>query len=238
MTLSDLKTDLERAADPARAALLARYFKTGKGGYAEGDKFLGLTVPVVRNLAAKHRDLPLKDIKSLLTSPWHEHRLCALMLLLERFRRGGTPERAEIYRLYLSNTRFINNWDLVDLTAPGIAGGWLKDKSRKPLYSLAASRLVWERRIAVLACFNFIKDGESSDALAISRRLLDDEHDLMHKAVGWMLREVGKKCSKKILLDFLKAEYARLPRTALRYAIEKFPANRRKRLLAGNFSED
>ena len=238
MTLTNLEADFKKAADPARARHLARYFKTGKGEYAEGDKFLGLTVPVTRSLAAKYRDLPLKDIKSLLASPWHEHRLCALMLLLERFRRGGTPERAEIYGLYLANTRFINNWDLVDLSAPGIMGGWLKDKSRKPLYRLAASELVWERRIAVLACFNFIKDGESSDALAIARRLLDDEHDLMHKAVGWMLREVGKKCSKKILLDFLKAEYARLPRTALRYAIEKFPANRRKRLLAGNFSED
>jgi len=233
--LRALKNEFKRAADPEKAKLLARFFKTGKGEYAEGDKFLGLTVPATRLLAGKYIDLPPVEIKTLLASPWHEERLCALLLLVEKFRTGGAAERKEIYGVYLANARFINNWDLVDLTAPAIAGGWLKDKSRKPLYRLAGSKLLWERRIAILACFSFIKDGESADALAIARRLLNDGHDLMHKAVGWMLREVGKRCSEKILLDFLKDNYARLPRTTLRYAIEKFPEKRRKKLLAGKF---
>ncbi len=235
MTLTSLKKDFRADADPARARLLCRYFKTGKGEYAEGDRFLGLTVPATRALAKKHKDLPLADIKALLPSPWHELRVCALMLLAERFKKGGADERKEIYGFYLANTRFINNWDLVDMSAPVIAGGWLRDKSRRPLYGLAGSKLVWERRIAVLACFNFIKDGESADALAIARRLLADKHGLIHKAVGWMLREVGNRCSEKVLLDFLKAGYARLPRTTLRYAIERFPAKIRKRLLSGVF---
>ncbi len=233
--LKKLKKDFAQAADPRRAGAMARYFKTGKGEYAEGDKFLGLAVPATRALAKRYKDLPLPDIKVLLRSPWHEERVCALMLLVERFDRAGAAERKKIYKFYLTGTRFINNWDLVDMSAPGIVGGWLKDKSRAPLYRLAGSKLLWNRRIAVLACFNFIKDGESADALALARRLLDDEHDLMHKAVGWLLREIGKKCSKKVLLDFLKGSYARLPRTTLRYAIERFPAKRRKNLLAGIF---
>ena len=230
----ELENDLREAADPGKAALLARYFKTGKGEYAEGDKFLGLTVPVTRRIAKAHRDLALGELAALLRSPWHEVRLAALMLLAERFGRAAA-ERKEIYELYLANTRFINNWDLVDLTAPRIVGGWLKDKSRRPLYRLAASNVLWERRIAMLACLNFIVDGETADALAIARRLLGDKHDLMHKAVGWMLREVGKRCSEKVLLDFLKDNYARLPRTTLRYAIERFPEKKRKALLAGTF---
>lgn len=235
MTLKDLKRDLRAAADTGRAALLARYFKTGKGEYAEGDKFLGLTVPATRGIANKYKDLPLTDVQNLLSSPWHEERLCALLLLVEKFGKGGAAERKKIYRLYLAKTRSINNWDLVDLSAPRLVGGWLRDRSRKPLYRLAGSKLLWDRRIAMLACFNFIYDGESADALAIARLLLDDEHDLMHKAVGWMLRETGKRCSEKLLLAFLKDNYARLPRTTLRYAIEKFPPKKRKALLAGNF---
>lgn len=235
MSLTALKADFKKVADPERARLLSRYFKTGEGEYAEGDKFLGLTVPAVRALAKKHGDLPLKDVKALLASPWHEHRACALNLLAEKFVRGTPPERKTVYRFYLANTRFINNWDLVDMSAPAIVGGWLKDKSRAPLYRLAASKLLWDRRIAILACFSFIKDGESADALALARKLLGDRHDLMHKAVGWMLRETGKRCSEKVLLGFLKTQYARLPRTALRYAIEKFPPKKRKSLLAGIF---
>jgi 3-methyladenine DNA glycosylase AlkD len=233
--LAALRADFAAAADPEKAALLARFFKTRKGEYAEGDKFLGLTVPATRAITKKHSGLPLGDIKALLRSPWHEHRLAALMLLEERFRGGGPELRGEIYRLYLANTRFINNWDLVDLSAPRIVGVWLKDKSRAPLYRLARSGLLWERRIAMLSCFAFIYDGDCRDALAIARLLLGDRHDLMHKAVGWMLRETGKRCSEKELLAFLRANYARLPRTALRYAIERFPEKRRKRLLAGDF---
>lgn len=234
-SLKALKTGLRKASDPAKAKLLARYFKTGRGEYAEGDRFLGLTVPATKSLAGKYRDLPFAAGKVLLRSPWHEERVCALMLLKDKFSRGGAEEKRNIYEFYLANTRFINNWDLVDMSAPAIAGGWLKSRSRAPLYRLAGSKLLWDRRIAVLACFNFIKDGESADALAIARRLLADEHDLIHKAVGWMLREVGARCSEKDLLGFLKENYARLPRTALRYAIEKFPEAKRKKLLSGIF---
>ena len=237
MSLAALKADFLKEADTEKARLLARYFKTGKGEYAEGDKFLGLDVPSTRALSKMYKDLPLGKVKTLLSSPWHEHRACALNLLEEKFSQGSAAERKAIYRFYLSSTRFINNWDLVDMSAPAIVGGWLKDKSRKPLYRLAGSELLWDRRIAILSCFNFIKDGDSADALALTRRLLDDEHDLIHKAIGWMLREVGKRCSEKLLLAFLKANYARLPRTALRYAIEKFPAVKRRRLLAGVFED-
>lgn len=235
MTAAALRSDFRKAADPAKARLLAGFFKTGKGEYAEGDKFLGLTVPATRAIAKKYKGLPLASIRSLLASPWHEERLCALLLLAERFRTGSEEERGRVYSLYLANTRRINNWDLVDLTAPRIVGAWLKDKSRAPLYRLAVSKLLWERRIAMIACFEYIYGGDSRDALAIAERLLDDKHDLLHKAVGWMLREVGKRCSEKALLAFLRRNYARLPRTTLRYAIERFPERRRKALLAGKF---
>ena len=233
--LTALSADFKKAADPAKAALLARFFKTGKGEYAEGDRFLGLTVPQTRLLAKKYQALPLTAAVTLLHSPWHEERVCALVLLAENFRRGGEKEKKGIYRLYLANTRYINNWDLVDMSAPRIVGGWLADKSRRPLFRLAKSELLWERRIAMLACLNFIVNGESATALEIAGALLADEHDLMHKAVGWMLRETGKRCSQKVLLAFLRANYARLPRTALRYAIERFPLKKRKALLAGKF---
>jgi 3-methyladenine DNA glycosylase AlkD len=235
MDLQALKKDFRLAADPAQARLLSRFFKTGRGEYGEGDKFLGLTVPAIRALAKKYAALPLKAAQELLSSPWHEHRVAALVLLCEKFRAAPPEGKQAICKLYLRNTRYINNWDLVDISAPRIVGEWLKDKSRAPLYKLARSPLLWERRIAMVACFAFIYDGESSDALAIARLLLGDRHDLLHKAVGWMLREVGKRCSEKELLSFLRAHYARLPRTALRYAIERFPERKRKRLLAGNF---
>lgn len=235
MGLSGLRAAFRKAADPARAALLARFFKTGRGEYAEGDRFLGLTVPATRALARQYRGLPLAAAGTLLRSPWHEERLCALLLLAEKFRLGGEREKEAVYKLYLSSTARINNWDLVDLSAPRIVGEWLKDKSRAPLYRLAKSELLWERRIAMLSCFAFIYGGDARDALKIARLLLGDRHDLMHKAVGWMLREVGKRCSEKALLAFLRENYARLPRTALRYAIERFPEKRRKALLAGRF---
>jgi len=233
--LAELKIEFKRNANPAKAAILSRFFKTGKGEYAQGDRFLGLTAPQTRLLACKFRGLPDKAAISLLRSPWHEERLCALLMLTDNFRRADENKKGGIYREYISNTRFINNWDLVDLTAPEIVGGWLKDKSKKPLFKLTGSALLWERRIAVLACFNFIKDGESGTPLAIARKLLNDKEDLIHKAVGWMLREVGKRCSKKILLDFLKTNYSRMPRTALRYAIEHFPDKKRKAILSGKF---
>jgi len=233
--LKEINSAFEKAADPEKAAVLLRFFKTGKGEYAEGDRFLGLTVPATRGIARKYTGLPLGAIKALLRSPWHERRLCALLLLEERFAKENGPGRARIYELYLAHTRYINNWDLVDLSAPGIVGEWLKTRSRRPLYRLARSRDLWERRIAMIACFAFIYDGEAADALAIARLLLGDKHDLIHKAVGWMLREVGKRCSEKELSGFLRENYARLPRTTLRYAIERFPAGRRKAALRGEF---
>jgi 3-methyladenine DNA glycosylase AlkD len=233
--LKEIKLEFKRAADPRKAALLARFFKTGKGEYAEGDKFLGLTVPVTRAIAKRYSCLPFDDVLTLLRSPWHEERLCALLMLGERFKKEGAAGRKRIYGFYLANTRYINNWDLVDLSAPGIAGEWLLDKSRRPLYRLARSGNLWERRIAMLACFALIRRGESADAFSIARLLLGDKHDLIHKAVGWMLRETGKRCSEKELLGFLAANYVRLPRTALRYAIERFRPARRKALLKGRF---
>ncbi len=232
---SGLRVELRRAARPGHAALLQRFFKTGKGEYGEGDKFLGLTVPEVRAAATKYRGLGLAGIKTLLASPWHEDRLCALILLVDMFRRGDETVRAAVFKFYLANTRFINNWDLVDVSAPRIVGGWLKDKDRKILLKLAASRSLWERRISMLACFAFIDEGESAYALKLAEKLLDDKEDLMHKVVGWMLREIGKRCSEKVLVAFLKKNYARLPRTTLRYAIERFPIQRRKALLKGVF---
>lgn len=231
--LNDIRRDFNIAANARQAALLARYFKTGKGEYAEGDRFLGLNVPATRILAKKYAGLPLGAVLTLLRSPWHEQRLCALFILAERFAGEGEPGRRKIYGLYLANTRYINNWDLVDVSAPRISGAWLTDKSRRPLYRLAASKSVWERRIAMLSCLAFIRQGESADALAIAGKLLGDKHDLIHKAVGWMLREVGIRCSPAELVSFLRANYACLPRTALRYAIEKFPPARRKALLRG-----
>lgn len=234
-SLAGLKAAFARQADPAKAKILSGFFKTGKGQYGEGDRFLGLTVPKTRLLAKEFRALPEADLLSLLRSPWHEHRLCALMILVENFRLGDEKARENIFRLYLANTKFINNWDLVDLSAPQIVGGRLKDRSRQPLYRLARSKLLWERRIAIIACFTFIKAGESADALAIAELLLKDEEDLMHKAVGWMLREIGKRCSEEVLLGFLRKNYSKLPRTTLRYAIERFPEARRKAMLTGNF---
>lgn len=236
MNAAALLGELRAAADPAKAAVLRRFFKTGKGEYAEGDKFLGLTAPVARAIAMKYAGLPHDEILKLLRSPVHEARSCALAIMVRRFERGAAEERRAIYGAYLANTAFINNWDLVDLSAPQIVGGWLKDRSRAPLYRLAASELLWERRIAMLACFAFIKDGDCADALKIARLLLGDRHDLMHKAVGWMLRETGKRCSEKALTDFLRDNYDALPRTALRYAIERFPAARRKAMLRGVFA--
>lgn len=234
-SLRSIDSHFKKAASAKKAALLSRFFKTGKGEYAEGDKFLGLMVPATRIIAKKHSELSLKDVIRLLRSPWHEQRLCALMILLERFRKEDTAGKKRIYDLYLANTRFINNWDLVDLSCHGIVGEWLADKSRRPLYRLARSRMLWERRIAIVSCFAFLRRGEAKDTLAIAELLLKDEHDLIHKAVGWLLRETGKQCSEKDLTCFLRDNYDHLPRTTLRYAIERFPPLRRKAMLAGRF---
>lgn len=220
-------------ADPRQAAHHRRFFKTGPGEYGEGDKFLGLTVPQVRSIAKRCRELDLNGIRQLLGSPWHEVRLCALQIMVMQFRKGDEMQKAGIAELYLQSTEHINNWDLVDLSV-NILGEWYLDKVRAPLYRLAYSASLWERRMAMVATHVFIKNGEFRDALAIAEILLSDRHDLTHKAVGWMLREVGKK-DIAALKVFLAQHYRSLPRTSLRYAIERFPETERLAWLKNSY---
>ncbi len=225
-----LKKELRDLASPVQAGILARFFKTGPGEYGEGDIFLGVMVPQSRKLVHKYRDLNLADVIELLQTKIHEQRLTALLILVDQFERGDEQERKKIYKLYLKNTVWINNWDLVDLTAPKIVGEYLLGRPRAILYKLAKAKNLWERRIAVLATFSFIRQGDFSDTLLLSERLFADEHDLMHKAIGWMLREVGKR-EEKILEAFLDKFSHKMPRTMLRYAIEKMPDAKRKHYL-------
>ena len=217
--LKNLQAEARRLTNPAKAKILARFFKTGVGEYGAGDKFLGIMVPQSRVLARKYKNLPLSQIQSLLKSPYHEERLIALLILVYKFPKNPKA----IYDFYLSHTKYINNWDLVDLTAPKIVGEYLLDKSPDILFKLAKSDNLWERRIAILATFAFIYQGNPEPTLQISKLLLFDKHDLIHKAVGWMLREVGKRCGEKRLTDFLDLNLSLLPRTTLRYAIERLP---------------
>lgn len=220
--LKALKKEMEKLADIKQAANLQRFFKTGKGQYGEGDVFLGIKVPILRELAKKYKDIQLGEVISLLDSKIHEHRLTALFILVGKYQRAEAGVKKIIFDLYMKNTQKINNWDLVDLSAPNIAGHFLLDKKRDVLYKLAKSKNLWERRIAVLATFAFIKKGEFKDAFRISKLLLKDKHDLIHKAVGWMLREAGKRLSEEKEKEFLDRNYKKMPRTMLRYAIERF----------------
>jgi len=215
------------------SVLLQRFFKTGPGQYGEGDVFLGIKVPPLRALAKQYRDIDLSTIGSLLNSKYHEERLFAVLLLMQFYQRGSDKDQAAAYDLYLSNTRRINNWDLVDVSAPHILGHYLQARPRNILHRLACSESLWERRIAILATFHFIRQNDFDDTLRIARTLLHDEHDLMHKAVGWMLREVGKR-DLTIEESFLLKHYHDMPRTMLRYAIERFPETRRKEFLNGS----
>jgi 3-methyladenine DNA glycosylase AlkD len=228
--LSKLQGEIKGKANPLKAKLLQGFFKTGKGQYGEGDIFLGLMVPIQREMVKKYQDLPLVDIQKLLDSKIHEERLIALLILVLQFKKGDASKRKTIFDFYLKNSRNINNWDLVDLTAPNIVGEFLLDKDRIIIYKLAKSHNLWEKRIATLATFTFIKFGKFKDALKIAEILLNDNHDLIHKAVGWMLREIGKR---DLLAEerFLKKHYKKMPRTMLRYAIEKFPEKKRKKYL-------
>jgi 3-methyladenine DNA glycosylase AlkD len=218
-------------AHSSRAAFAARFFKTGPGDYGTGDRFLGIRVPVLRKLAVQHQALPLRGLASLLKSSWHEERLLALFILVRQYAGAGPAQREAIYRLYLSHTGRINNWDLVDCSAEHIVGAHLRDRRRTRLVRLAKSRVLWERRIAIMATFHYIRRGEFTDTLRVARLLRDDPHDLIHKAVGWMLREVGKR-NRAVELAFLRRHADRMPRTMLRYAIERFPARLRRRYLA------
>jgi 3-methyladenine DNA glycosylase AlkD len=223
MFLAELKQELQDLTDPKRAKHSQRFFKTAKGEYAEGDKFLGIKVPIMRQVAKKYLDLGLGDLKKLLKTKIHNYRFIALVILTERYKKATLEEKKKIYDFYLDNTSGINNWDLVDVSAPKIVGVYLLDKpkERKILYQLARSKDLWERRIAILSTFAFIRANDFEDALKISEILVNDSHDLIHKAVGWMLREIGKKDQVKEEA-FLKRYYKTMPRVMLRYAIEKF----------------
>ncbi len=232
MTLTQARRELRRWATAERARVARRYFKTGPGEYGEGDRFIGVTVPRVRRLARSCRDMPLREIKQLLRSPAHEERLLALVILVNRFARADADGRRRIYELYLRNSRHINNWDLVDCSAEHILGAYLWDRSRAPLRRLRRSESVWERRMAVMATFYFIRRGEFGPTMAVVRHLLGDREDLIHKAAGWMLREVGKR-NRPVEEKFLRRHYRRMPRMMLRYAIERFSQRQRQRYLRG-----
>ncbi len=226
--------ELRQLANPDKALVLQRFFKTGTGEYGEGDRFLGIPVPAQRIVAKTYRSADLSAIESLLHSPIHEHRLTALLILTYQFPKASPAQQKVLYEFYLNNTGSINNWDLVDSSAEYIVGAYLANKDKKPLYRLAHSLLLWERRIAMIACFHFIKHRSFDDALNIAELLLHDSHDLMHKAVGWMLREIGKR-DINVLYDFLQQHYRVMPRTMLRYAIEKLSPRERQAYLRGTF---
>jgi 3-methyladenine DNA glycosylase AlkD len=218
-TVAAVRRQLQALANPADAAIMQRFFKTGPGEYGEGDVFFGIKVPPQRAVAKANVDLPTEQVSKLLASKVHEHRSVALMIWVLQFQKGDAAKQKQIHDLYLAHTRWINNWDLVDLSAPTIIG-WLTDRSHTPLMKLAKSKSLWERRIAVVGSFAFIRKSQFDTTLELVRRLLDDEHDLMHKACGWMLREVYKR-NADICLRFLNEHIRRLPRTTLRYAIER-----------------
>ena len=232
MSLAILRKEIKSVSNPAKAKFLQRFFKTGKGEYAEGDVFLGIVVPVQRQLAKKYTELSFDDLEKLISSKYHEERLIALLILVERFKKADEDEKEKIVQFYLDNRKGINNWDLVDLSAPKILGEYLLNKNRKILFRFAKSKDLWEKRIAVLSTFTFIMNNDFDDALKIYEILVNDKHDLIHKAVGWMLREIGK-IDLKTEEKFLKKYYKTMPRTMLRYAIEKFPEKKRKAHLEG-----
>ena len=227
-----IEKELYARADQDIAAHSSRFFKAGPGQYGEGDKFLGIRVPILRKIARRYRHLEISSAEALLHSEFHEIRLTALLILVERYKGGSDGLRQEIYELYLRNTEYINNWDLVDVSAPPIVGHYLEHRDREVLYNLALSDNLWERRIAILATFHFIRSGSCADTIRLAEILLDDRQDLLHKAVGWMLREVGKR-DLDLLIGFLDRYYPNMDRTMLRYAIERFPEELRQAYLKG-----
>ena len=232
MPYKQFSAELRKAASKETASILQRFFKTGKGEYGEGDKFLGIKVPQIRKIAKRNNDLTFTEIQKALKSKFHEERLCALLILVNKYSTGDEKTKEKITNFYLANTKFINNWDLVDLTAPKILGKYLLNRDREILYTLSISESLWERRISILSTFEFIREKQFQDSLKIAKILLNDEHDLIHKAVGWMLREIGKRdleTEEKFLLKYYKT----MPRTMLRYAIEKFPEKKRLAYLEG-----
>jgi len=222
--------DISAKKNIKQADILSRFFKTAKGQYGYGDFFLGIKVPVQRQIAKKYITLKLDDLQKLINSKFHECRLTSLLILTYRFPKSSKIEQREIYNFYIKNLNHINNWDLVDLSAPNIIGNYLYKKSHRPIYNLVKSKNIWHRRIAVLSTFHFIKNNDFTDSIRISKLLLNDKHDLIHKAVGWMLREIGKRDQKQ-LIEFLDEHCLEMPRTMLRYAIEKLSESERKKFL-------
>ncbi len=236
--LNKIIYELKKKADPDKVAIYQGFFKTGKGEYGEGDVFLGVTVPESRKVAKMFLHLSSNEIEKSLFSKYHEERLVVLLILVEKFKYGNEKTKKEIYDFYIKNTKLINNWDLVDTSAPYLLGEWLVDNPRDILYKLAKSDNLWEKRISIISCFAFLRRNDFKDALKISKILIDDKHDLIHKAVGWMLREIGKKdleVEEKFLKEKINgtARYKKMPRTMLRYAIEKFDKEKRKKYLDG-----
>src|SRR3989344_4901967 len=224
--LSQLIQELQSNADEKQAEICQRFFKTEKGQYGEGDVFLGIKVPLQRSIAKKYLNMSLPKIQELLKSKIHEYRAVGLIILVSKYKKSSDGEKENIFNFYLQNIKGINNWDLVDVSAPNIVGDFLLKRDKNILYKLVRSENLWERRIAIVSTFSFIRKGEFEDALAISELLLDDKQDLIHKAVGWMLREVGKR-DEKLLEDFLRQHYTEMPRATLRYVIEKFDEDKR-----------
>lgn len=230
LSATAVRKRLRELGDPESALFLQRFFKTGPGQYGEGDRFLGIRVPDIRRIAKESRGIQLDQIEALLHDQWHEVRLLAVILLGEAYKRGSPEDRDAIFRVYLANAKRINNWDLVDLSAPNVVGAHLLTRSRARLDRLARSKSLWERRIAIVSTAAFIRENQFDDTLRVARILMNDSHDLIHKAAGWMLREVGKR-DRAVLEGFLEEHAHEMPRTTLRYAIERFSPRDRKRFM-------
>jgi 3-methyladenine DNA glycosylase AlkD len=230
MNIKEIETCLKNMGNPETAKQLQRFFKTGPGEYGHGDIFIGVRVPQLRKLIKKYKTINYNPVQKLLISRIHEHRMMALLILVREYSKGNQSEKEEIYKLYIKNIRYVNNWDIVDCSAQHIVGAFLKDKDKKQLYDFANSKNLWKRRISIIATFHYIKLNEFSETFRIAKVLLTDKEDLIHKATGWMLREIGKR-DLQVLENFLKKYYRNMPRTMLRYAIEKFPEPQRQKYL-------
>lgn len=230
---NQITKELKQHSNANKAVILLRFFKTGKDEYGEGDRFVGVTVPIIRSIVKKfYEQINFADIQKLLDSPIHEYRLTGLLTLVYKYKKSDIQDKKKIVQFYEKNFQAINNWDLVDLTAHKILGDWLIDKNRHKLYKLAKSKNLWKKRIAIISTFTFIRQNDFVDTLEIAKILLNDDHDLIHKAVGWMLREIGKR-DMQVEELFLQKNYKQMPRTMLRYAIEKFPEKKRLQYLHG-----
>jgi 3-methyladenine DNA glycosylase AlkD len=227
--IQKIHAEMLEEVNPEKAVFFPKFFKAGPGEYAEGDRFLGISVPNIRKISTRHTDLSLSEVEELLVSEWHEERLLAVLMLVSRYSTVDDASKKEIYEFYISHTKWINNWDLIDSSAEYIVGPYLRSRPEKleVLKQLADSSSVWERRIAMLATFDYIKDGCADEALVIAEQLINDEHDLIQKAVGWMLREIGKRVDREPLILFLEKYSATMPRTTLRYAIEHLSVEQR-----------